>query len=107
MGVVGALDQPIATRAQDGVSPVVYRFDLADANTYFLADRFPVKDRDIIFVADAGAAQVQKLFTLLSTVTGPILTGLLVCRDRKSTRLNSSHSQISYAVFCLKKKKSP
>src|SRR5256886_2983999 len=26
------------------------------------------------------------------------------CRDRKSTRLNSSHSQISYAVFCLKKK---
>src|SRR2546430_7825972 len=25
-------------------------------------------------------------------------------RDRKSTRLNSSHSQISYAVFCLKKK---
>src|SRR2546428_9285423 len=30
-------------------------------------------------------------------VTGP--------RDRKSTRLNSSHDQISYAVFCLKKKK--
>src|SRR2546430_12493508 len=28
-------------------------------------------------------------------------------RDRKSTRLNSSHSQISYAVFCLKKKKTP
>src|SRR5688572_32726174 len=33
--------------------------------------------------------------------------GVLVesARDRKSTRLNSSHSQISYAVFCLKKKK--
>src|SRR5688572_31643082 len=31
---------------------------------------------------------------------------LLSChKDRKSTRLNSSHSQISYAVFCLKKKK--
>src|SRR5256885_3688528 len=28
------------------------------------------------------------------------------CRDRKSTRLNSSHLVISYAVFCLKKKKS-
>src|SRR2546430_12332480 len=28
-----------------------------------------------------------------------------VSLDRKSTRLNSSHSQISYAVFCLKKKK--
>src|SRR2546430_10736509 len=29
----------------------------------------------------------------------------LESQDRKSTRLNSSHSQISYAVFCLKKKK--
>src|SRR2546430_3383513 len=31
--------------------------------------------------------------------------GTKALRDRKSTRLNSSHSQISYAVFCLKKKK--
>src|SRR5689334_23952567 len=31
--------------------------------------------------------------------------GLPVTGDRKSTRLNSSHSSISYAVFCLKKKK--
>src|SRR5438270_2550986 len=30
---------------------------------------------------------------------------LSLVKDRKSTRLNSSHSQISYAVFCLKKKK--
>src|SRR2546430_11381327 len=30
---------------------------------------------------------------------------LAMVADRKSTRLNSSHSQISYAVFCLKKKK--
>src|SRR2546430_3759161 len=33
------------------------------------------------------------------------VTGNHVYADRKSTRLNSSHSQISYAVFCLKKKK--
>src|SRR2546430_6801979 len=33
------------------------------------------------------------------------LAGLARELDRKSTRLNSSHSQISYAVFCLKKKK--
>src|SRR2546430_5891336 len=33
------------------------------------------------------------------------LPGVEAARDRKSTRLNSSHSQISYAVFCLKKKK--
>src|SRR2546427_6142450 len=30
---------------------------------------------------------------------------LVIAEDRKSTRLNSSHSQISYAVFCLKKKR--
>src|SRR3712207_6921489 len=33
------------------------------------------------------------------------LVGLLDRPDRKSTRLNSSHANISYAVFCLKKKK--
>src|SRR2546430_9474779 len=37
--------------------------------------------------------------------SGGHLRPLLRQRDRKSTRLNSSHSQISYAVFCLKKKK--
>src|SRR5205085_3874124 len=41
--------------------------------------------------------------TALSLITtGSGVQGL---QDRKSTRLNSSHSQISYAVFCLKKKK--
>src|SRR3712207_7160427 len=33
------------------------------------------------------------------------LSKLLAHQDRKSTRLNSSHANISYAVFCLKKKK--
>src|SRR5712664_4438944 len=37
------------------------------------------------------------------TARGPRRSGCP--RDRKSTRLNSSHDQISYAVFCLKKKK--
>src|SRR5688572_31907055 len=38
-------------------------------------------------------------------IDGPYGDFLLPKEDRKSTRLNSSHSQISYAVFCLKKKK--
>src|SRR3989449_7534353 len=33
------------------------------------------------------------------------LSGIVINKDRKSTRLNSSHGYISYAVFCLKKKK--
>src|SRR3712207_7190503 len=35
---------------------------------------------------------------------GAAMHGMSVSRDRKSTRLNSSHANISYAVFCLKKK---
>src|SRR5688572_31675531 len=50
---------------------------------------------------------------LSATATGASSIGWIVMlavatvslQDRKSTRLNSSHSQISYAVFCLKKKK--
>src|SRR5947209_16950100 len=34
-----------------------------------------------------------------------VRAGEVLCIDRKSTRLNSSHANISYAVFCLKKKK--
>src|SRR2546430_7587821 len=45
----------------------------------------------------------------MRVVTGPrdrlVVVGRFDQIDRKSTRLNSSHSQISYAVFCLKKKK--
>src|SRR5688572_32237130 len=44
---------------------------------------------------------IRRRFLLL----GQTLDGMRVWEDRKSTRLNSSHSQISYAVFCLKKKK--
>src|SRR2546421_5991325 len=42
-------------------------------------------------------------YSLAFTQGNPIVGGF--SRDRKSTRLNSSHDQISYAVFCLKKKK--
>src|SRR5256886_2926764 len=40
---------------------------------------------------------------MISLIT-PIAGRIMMYTDRKSTRLNSSHSQISYAVFCLKKK---
>src|SRR4051794_6212634 len=48
-----------------------------------------------------------KLFDIPETVARAIanLRGRGISLDRKSTRLNSSHPSISYAVFCLKKKK--
>src|SRR5688572_32727259 len=42
--------------------------------------------------------------TVAKVVGATLDTFMCVLQDRKSTRLNSSHSQISYAVFCLKKK---
>src|SRR2546430_4995447 len=58
-------------------------------------------------------SMVDGVLLLVDAVEGPMPQTRFVTRkalaqglkDRKSTRLNSSHSQISYAVFCLKKKK--
>src|SRR2546422_3335805 len=48
----------------------------------------------------------NEFLLLLKRVTDLVMASLLlVVLDRKSTRLNSSHGYISYAVFCLKKKK--
>src|SRR2546430_10386272 len=49
------------------------------------------------------SAFAQKILYVVLAGEGPISL-ITKLRDRKSTRLNSSHSQISYAVFCLKKK---
>src|SRR2546430_12039378 len=48
--------------------------------------------------------QCLRLLTQFSTFDVPNGKNRRKLQDRKSTRLNSSHSQISYAVFCLKKK---
>src|SRR3712207_7264804 len=47
----------------------------------------------------------QKIMLLVMMLVLEMWEALLRAEDRKSTRLNSSHANISYAVFCLKKKK--
>src|SRR2546430_7316224 len=66
---------------------------IADSTTEFLS----LKPADELLSVNAAERTV--------TVDGSMTYGHLCPLDRKSTRLNSSHSQISYAVFCLKKKK--
>src|SRR3712207_7263606 len=58
--------------------------------------------------AHAGVWLVLSLVALRYVDEAALSEGMRwVVRDRKSTRLNSSHANISYAVFCLKKKKQP
>src|SRR5688572_32335480 len=58
---------------------------------------------NLSLLAGGLAASALTLNPLLAVIT--LGLEVLWVTDRKSTRLNSSHSQISYAVFCLKKKK--
>ena len=81
--VVRALGQPIASEAPEGISPVVYRFDFRNGQSFLLGRDFPVYDKDIIFVADAPAAQIYKFFAGLNAVTGPVITGFVVCHNTK------------------------
>src|SRR5438270_6739119 len=65
------------------------------------ARRIDRRRRDHDHVAHPRSRGAQ---TLVHADREPLAASIGVTTDRKSTRLNSSHSQISYAVFCLKKK---
>ena len=75
---VKALGRPVLPSGPGGTTPVVYRLDLRNAKSYFLAQRFPIEDKDIIYVANADLNELQKFFSLLNTLTGPVITGIVV-----------------------------
>src|SRR2546430_17561373 len=86
----------------DTATTEIYTLSLHDALPILAAPIFAQNAQP----ASAGAQQAPSQGVELTEV---IVTARRVeerlQEDRKSTRLNSSHSQISYAVFCLKKKK--
>src|SRR2546422_5616568 len=59
----------------------------------------------VIAFGKAAPAMTKGFLQKFQEAGGRRLLDALVIQDRKSTRLNSSHGYISYAVFCLKKKK--
>jgi polysaccharide export outer membrane protein len=79
-GVVRALGRAQLPIGPGGSSPVIYRLDMSDAKAYFLAQRFAVEDKDVIYVANADLNELQKFFTLLDTLTSPVVTGIVVTR---------------------------
>src|SRR2546430_9276792 len=86
-----------------GITSFFFFFnDTATTEIYTLSlhDALPIS-----FSHSIDDGQSSQTFTSSNNVLNPFDLALEK-RDRKSTRLNSSHSQISYAVFCLKKKHS-
>jgi len=59
-------------------APVVYQFDFARASSYFLAQRFALRDGDVLYVASAPTNELQKFLQLLGLITQPLLSGFAV-----------------------------
>jgi polysaccharide export outer membrane protein len=76
--VVRALGVPDLANEPGGNSPVLYHLNLRQINGYFLAERFAVKNNDLIYVANASMTDLQKFFTLVGTITGPVIAGTVV-----------------------------
>jgi polysaccharide export outer membrane protein len=77
-----ALDWPTrpVQATPDGRVPVVYRVNLANANSYFVMQSFPIQDRDVLFVSNAPTVELQKFLNLVFSVTYPVLNTIQMTR---------------------------
>jgi len=67
----------------DALVPVVYRLDMREPRSYFIARRFQVQDKDILFAANAPFSDVQKFISMISTVAAPALTAAAIYRNAR------------------------
>ena len=68
---VDALDKPLPT-TPEGRIPVVYRVDLKDPAMFFVAQGFPIRNKDVLYVSNAPAAELQKFLNIMSSIVFPI-----------------------------------
>src|SRR5437867_9504866 len=93
---------PVDDLVAKGAKEVTSNAELArNADIVFLCVTGAPQVEEAIFGADGLAKAARNSLTIVDTSTSEPAT---TTKDRKSTRLNSSHRTISYAVFCLKKK---
>lgn len=59
----------------EGKAAVVYRVDLKDPRTFLIAQSFPVRNKDVIYIANAPTAELQKFLSLVSSVLVPASIG--------------------------------
>jgi polysaccharide export outer membrane protein len=58
--------------------PVAYRLNMRDPAAMFAARAFIIHDKDIVYVANAPMTEVQKVFSLINTLTSPVIQGVAV-----------------------------
>jgi polysaccharide export outer membrane protein len=63
-----------------GARPVAYRLDLTRPESYFLAQRFEIHPHDVLYIANARADQVSKLFQILNLFFSPAYTAKVVAQ---------------------------
>jgi polysaccharide biosynthesis/export protein len=63
-----------------GGTPVIYAIDMLSPTSYFLAQKFVMKDRDLIYVSNAKVNKLYKFITLISALTSPAITAAYVVR---------------------------
>ena len=71
--------QPVVT-TPDGLVPVVYRIDLRDPNSFFTMQSFPIQNRDVLYVSNAPAAELQKFLNLVFSIAYPVLNTIQLSR---------------------------
>jgi len=64
--------------SQGNLVPVVYQLNLKDANSFFLARSFPMRDKDMLYVANSPSDPVQKFLSLVGTIVEPAAVGAAV-----------------------------
>lgn len=72
-----ALDPAMLQNTQltpDGKVAVIYRVNLKDPATFFVAQSFPIRDKDVIYVSNAPLADIQKFVSVISSTVFPIAT---------------------------------
>jgi polysaccharide export outer membrane protein len=68
-------DQPVRTTV-DGRVPVIYRFDLRDPNSFFVAQSFMMDNKDLLYISNAPITEIQKVLNLVFSVTYPVVNGV-------------------------------
>ena len=79
---VAALDWPVqpVKATPEGRVPVVYRINLANAESFFVMQSFRMRDKDVLYVSNAPAVELQKFLNLVFTVTYPVLNTIQLVR---------------------------